>query len=43
MAISTGGVGKSGYVRFHTFRLVLTYQRTNGPMTKPLIELRIRN
>ena len=45
-ATSCGRVGRGGYARFPTFRLVLTDRRTNGPTdrrTKSHIELRVRN
>ena len=47
---SCGRVGRVGNACFHTFRLVFTDQRTDGPTdrrtngrTKALIELRVRN
>ena len=33
-ATSCGRVGRGGYARFSTFRLVLTDQRTDGPTDK---------
>ena len=42
MATSCKQVGRGGYARFSTFRLVLTDGPTDG-QTKPLIELRVRN
>ena len=53
-AISCGRVGRGGYARFLTFRLVLTDGQTDGRIdgptdgptdgrTKPLIELSIRD
>ena len=41
-ATSCGRVGRGGYARFPTFRLVLMDGRAEG-RTKPVIELRVRN